>query len=113
QADGGIRDRNVTGVQTCALPISFSGVRSRSGRRGALGDVEDDAAAADGQFVGHGADLGRDVGVAGGPVAGAVADDGIHPRRDAEAVEVGLVRAQSGAARRIVGGRDVGYDEVD
>src|SRR5699024_1360640 len=34
-------------------------------------------------------------------------------RRDAEAVEVGLARAQSGAARRIVGGRDVGSDEVD
>src|SRR5699024_4416889 len=80
---------------------------------GALGDVEDDAAVADGQFVGHGADLGRDVGVAGGPVAGVVADDGVHPRRDAEAVEVGLARAQSGAARRIVGGRDVGSDEVD
>src|SRR5437868_11373306 len=25
QAEDGIRDRNVTGVQTCALPISFSG----------------------------------------------------------------------------------------
>src|SRR5699024_11411694 len=24
QAEDGIRDRNVTGVQTCALPISFS-----------------------------------------------------------------------------------------
>ena len=80
---------------------------------GALGDVEDDAVVADGQFVGHGADLGRDVGVAGGPVAGVVADDGVHPRRDAEAVEVGLARAQSGAARRFVGWRDVGSDEVD
>src|SRR5699024_11367984 len=26
QAEGGIRDRNVTGVQTCALPISKGGV---------------------------------------------------------------------------------------
>src|SRR5699024_11685652 len=26
QAEDGIRDRNVTGVQTCALPISISGV---------------------------------------------------------------------------------------
>src|SRR5699024_12074607 len=26
QAEDGIRDRNVTGVQTCALPISTSGV---------------------------------------------------------------------------------------
>src|SRR5699024_12027437 len=26
QAEDGIRDRNVTGVQTCALPISFSTV---------------------------------------------------------------------------------------
>src|SRR5699024_11293464 len=29
QAEDGIRDRNVTGVQTCALPISF-GVGTRS-----------------------------------------------------------------------------------
>src|SRR5438067_8587398 len=27
QAEDGIRDRNVTGVQTCALPISFSTVQ--------------------------------------------------------------------------------------
>src|SRR5699024_6102175 len=27
QAEDGIRDRNVTGVQTCALPISVSGAR--------------------------------------------------------------------------------------
>src|SRR5699024_11744759 len=26
QADDGIRDRNVTGVQTCALPISFDDI---------------------------------------------------------------------------------------
>src|SRR5699024_12191454 len=29
QAEDGIRDRNVTGVQTCALPISLSFLRSR------------------------------------------------------------------------------------
>src|SRR5438067_12833748 len=28
QAEDGIRDRNVTGVQTCALPISLAGLRS-------------------------------------------------------------------------------------
>src|SRR6266513_3478256 len=28
QAEDGIRDRNVTGVQTCALPISCSGARN-------------------------------------------------------------------------------------
>src|SRR5207249_5082540 len=28
QAEDGIRDRNVTGVQTCALPISLSHVRA-------------------------------------------------------------------------------------
>src|SRR5699024_12094325 len=40
QAEDGIRDRNVTGVQTCALPILRSGTRSarppslsRAGRR--------------------------------------------------------------------------------
>src|SRR5699024_11941747 len=30
QAEDGIRDRNVTGVQTCALPISYGSVRSVS-----------------------------------------------------------------------------------
>src|SRR5699024_11506522 len=30
QAEDGIRDRNVTGVQTCALPISYSIVISES-----------------------------------------------------------------------------------
>src|SRR5699024_11731073 len=29
QAEDGIRDRNVTGVQTCALPISFSTIIKR------------------------------------------------------------------------------------
>src|SRR5438067_12838501 len=36
QAEDGIRDRNVTGVQTCALPILFAHARAgldRSGRR--------------------------------------------------------------------------------
>src|SRR5207249_9069639 len=45
QAEDGIRDRNVTGVQTCALPISFpalaracrGGVRSGGGDRGVRG----------------------------------------------------------------------------
>src|SRR5699024_9982742 len=31
QAEGGIRDRNVTGVQTCALPISLSNVDATVG----------------------------------------------------------------------------------
>src|SRR5207249_11337043 len=31
QAEDGIRDRNVTGVQTCALPISFEGLYKQSG----------------------------------------------------------------------------------
>src|SRR5699024_12079533 len=31
QAEDGIRDRNVTGVQTCALPISASVLCSKSG----------------------------------------------------------------------------------
>src|SRR5207248_5765685 len=31
QAEDGIRDRTVTGVQTCALPISWAGPASRSG----------------------------------------------------------------------------------
>src|SRR5699024_11987184 len=30
QAEDGIRDRNVTGVQTCALPISFTYTHSKS-----------------------------------------------------------------------------------
>src|SRR5207248_7289623 len=30
QAEDGIRDRTVTGVQTCALPISFCQIRSAS-----------------------------------------------------------------------------------
>src|SRR5205807_7079118 len=33
QAEDGIRDYNVTGVQTCALPISGTGGRRRGGNR--------------------------------------------------------------------------------
>src|SRR5438067_8797479 len=33
QAEDGIRDRNVTGVQTCALPISARGQPREQGRR--------------------------------------------------------------------------------
>src|SRR5699024_12033707 len=36
QAEDGIRDRNVTGVQTCALPISLHRPRHRQKDRGAL-----------------------------------------------------------------------------
>src|SRR5207249_11027484 len=34
QAEDGIRDRNVTGVQTCALPISILGLGELAFRRG-------------------------------------------------------------------------------
>src|SRR5256885_5784867 len=37
QAEDGIRDYKVTGVQTCALPISFSSRRERGGMRKACG----------------------------------------------------------------------------
>src|SRR5690625_6841188 len=37
QAEDGIRDGHVTGVQTCALPISFGGGRLGSGQRLAVG----------------------------------------------------------------------------
>src|SRR5207249_5334192 len=33
QAEDGIRDRNVTGVQTCALPISLAVLRARGGKK--------------------------------------------------------------------------------
>src|SRR2546425_3645110 len=42
QAEDGIRDKLVTGVQTCALPISASGSGNDTGRgaaRGATGDA--------------------------------------------------------------------------
>src|SRR5699024_11634928 len=48
QAEDGIRDRNVTGVQTCALPISS----------GAVGSVVGQIAKLKGAYV---------VGIAGGP----------------------------------------------
>src|SRR5699024_7988371 len=55
QAEDGIRDRNVTGVQTCALPISA--VESvEAGGPGALGDLYDE--------VDVGAEFGGAVGVA-------------------------------------------------
>src|SRR5699024_12203616 len=39
QAEDGIRDRNVTGVQTCALPILFSfGIRQFSKINSVVGD---------------------------------------------------------------------------
>src|SRR5207249_9653349 len=37
QAEDGIRDRNVTGVQTCALPISIAGTVPRAPARRAPG----------------------------------------------------------------------------
>src|SRR5207249_8262064 len=36
QAEDGIRDRNVTGVQTCALPISFTRARNDAAIRGLI-----------------------------------------------------------------------------
>src|SRR5205807_4975242 len=44
QAEDGIRDYKVTGVQTCALPISLGGHLRRDGRDEdrALEDVEDE-----------------------------------------------------------------------
>src|SRR5256885_3741679 len=44
QAEDGIRDYKVTGVQTCALPIS---ARSRTGRAGRRGTDDDSAPRAD------------------------------------------------------------------
>src|SRR5207248_11263191 len=68
QAEDGIRDRTVTGVQTCALPISWRGtspgvdpapgdVTRHAGRRGDEPEIEDVAqlagrrARADGEIV--------------------------------------------------------------
>src|SRR5207249_5836622 len=49
QAEDGIRDRNVTGVQTCALPISSSifklkldGTMTPLARPGAVADCDED-----------------------------------------------------------------------
>src|SRR5256886_7538887 len=45
QAEDGIRDLTVTGVQTCALPILFPRLRAGAGRRpGAAAAVRTDAA---------------------------------------------------------------------
>src|SRR3989339_1027116 len=41
QAEDGIRDLIVTGVQTCALPIWASRLARRLGRRRVLGQLED------------------------------------------------------------------------
>src|SRR5207249_10212908 len=40
QAEDGIRDRNVTGVQTCALPISRSSTRIRAEERVLMANPE-------------------------------------------------------------------------
>src|SRR5438067_543133 len=40
QAEDGIRDRNVTGVQTCALPISCVRLRRRSERFGSAAQTD-------------------------------------------------------------------------
>src|SRR5437667_8986111 len=37
QAEDGIRDRDVTGVQTCALPISYRSMKRRPDNAGGLG----------------------------------------------------------------------------
>src|SRR5699024_11822171 len=50
QAEDGIRDRNVTGVQTCALPISLRylvGCRVRGGVRSQRSAVRSDAVSSD------------------------------------------------------------------
>src|SRR6266516_7657532 len=47
QAEDGIRDRTVTGVQTCALPISLRGVSKAFGAVQALRDVSVDCRAGD------------------------------------------------------------------
>src|SRR5437867_13315531 len=41
QAEDGIRDRTVTGVQTCALPISPPGCRDRSHRPPSCSNADD------------------------------------------------------------------------
>src|SRR5207249_6898861 len=42
QAEDGIRDRNVTGVQTCALPISLFGVSLVLARRPGIDPAEEE-----------------------------------------------------------------------
>src|SRR5699024_11368840 len=46
QAEDGIRDRNVTGVQTCALPISFTGAAALA-LMGTLGACTSDSGTVD------------------------------------------------------------------
>src|SRR5207249_9315007 len=41
QAEDGIRDRNVTGVQTCALPIFINTVKHAVGRLRPFNDIPD------------------------------------------------------------------------
>src|SRR5699024_8837749 len=47
QAEGGIRDRNVTGVQTCALPISYSITQAKqlNGKKLSFNNIRDADAA--------------------------------------------------------------------
>src|SRR5437773_3710612 len=73
QAEDGIRDRDVTGVQTCALPISNSG--------GATGDLGVAA-------CGHSDVYGFEVDPRGSA--------GRHPDEDARAPRAGETRAQTG-----------------
>src|SRR6266481_8351226 len=51
QAEDGIRDGTVTGVQTCALPIS----------RSTRGEVPDDAIRIDGDAARHAVEIDRDI----------------------------------------------------
>src|SRR5699024_3874844 len=101
QAEDGIRDRNVTGVQTCALPILDGGggkrvvvagaaaaerlVGAPAGTRDDLGALGGDVAA-----VGAGSALGRDVAVGVGLRSGGVVG-GEQDRADRLGVEVGAL----------------------
>src|SRR5256885_13991168 len=53
QAEDGIRDYKVTGVQTCALPILVELVTVRPQSRQGLGAVEDDLDVSGAQLVGQ------------------------------------------------------------
>src|SRR5699024_11767726 len=50
QAEDGIRDRNVTGVQTCALPISWSDLDIKRQAQSAAEDMVRQEAATTGQL---------------------------------------------------------------
>src|SRR5437762_9443819 len=93
QAEDGIRDTSVTGVQTCALPISTRGSRptriSRAGRRRSY-DRSDDRRA------------GSDRAVLGAVRAGG--DDVPRARRDG-ALDGGRRRAAVGTIRAAQSGR--------